>query len=415
MSTRVTELGKNILGATMSLVLHEGQWILDGIEHANQQFIAEPKDKSYLAEIFRWRRLAFRLFPSHIEALSNTNRDLSLLATVTGASKASLSRKVTEDRQWRRLAMNQRFNAGIEAVFEIHSLTRAEKEKVELSDLLAQVRQTRRQLAHPKGLTDLFADDREVEVLRRAIIQVHDLERRVVAAVAKTNERSSKGKDELVDRPLRAIPSQRKAIEALFDAELFREIEESEEKSGRLVHIMSTELGHDSLWALSKSKEYEQLTRAAGRSSSFSHGGRILGVTFLSEIEGVCAILGRAVLYANSRGEVNLTADEVEYLECVCGERRVQDATDSTRNKMGLEDQIELTIKAYEKISEHSASELFRAPGQNSVTRAIELRDKMYHPKVTDGFFLSPDDTLTLCDAMQWFRAVVDRLTLGST
>lgn len=361
--------------------------------------------------------MAFRLFPSQLEAFASTNRALCNLWRLTGTLRFELPPELVDDRRWRGIASSRRYTLALDSLLCAVGEERKDADRTRLSDLLGKMRVTRRRLAHPKLPPDLAPEAQESEVLRRAMLAVLAEQSHVLQAVVPAKERRSA--ELRIDRgnvPTGRLPPRQRFAED-WDEDFYEEVASSRGKTEQLVFVMLVEnLGRDSLWALQHAgAEVREHEWPGGTPQRHGVLARVLGATFFGEVEGACAVLGRATLYAWQRGETALDAEDAEWLECVAGLRPRKQASDSVKTRLDLASQVEGALTLYGRAYDRDVTKEFVGDDWDAFLKAIALRDRMYHPTGTSDLVPSADDYGNLLKAMGWFRRIRDEVSSATT
>lgn len=408
-------LQTRLIVPTTTLIFSELEWLIQNLRRASDGVLAACDTRS-VQNLMAWRRLAFRLFPAQLEAFANTYRTLCNLRRLMGSLRFEPPADLIHDRRWRRQSSSRRYTLALDAILQAVGAERTEDERVRLSDLLGKLRVTRRRLAHPKLPTELMPEAQESETLRRTMLSVVTEQSHVLQAVIPAGER--RWADLRLDRSgtqAARLPS-RQILADDWDDDFYRKVADCRGKTEHLVHVMLQELlGPDSIWAMQQAAADARKHEWPG-GVRHRHGvlARILGATFFGEIEGTCAVLSRAVLYALHRGETEVDGEDVEWLECVSGLRPMGKARQSVKERLDLASQVKDSLTHYARAYGGRCKQELSGEDWSAFLKAIELRDRMYHPTGITDLVPSADDYEGLLKAMSWFRRVRDEIAPGT-
>jgi hypothetical protein len=129
-----------------------------------------------------------------------------------------------------------------------------------------------------------------------------------------------------------------------------------------------------------------------------------------AQIEGNINLMADVIVEAQKRGEVTLTTQDVELL---LEERRSTDATGTvvTRPKfVPVRDRITPVIELFASIYGSSFKPDKSTTGWERFLRAMELRNRITHPKNASSFDIADSELDDVSAAREWFATTVKRL-----
>lgn len=408
-------LETRLLVAATVLVRPELVWLVENLRSATDRYYrSESQDD--LQSLLSWRRLAFRLFFAEIEALIRIYRDICWFKRQVGwPDILAYPDELDDALTWQHLRIERRYRivmTGLGGAFAMH---RDETKIGPLEGWMADARAVRRRLAHPKALPDLVPEERAVEQLRRVMIGVAaDL---VAALDAVIPEDQRPWRNLIFNtgpfKSLKQYPLRR--LGDGWETGVHECVAAHRSKTHNLVFYTLKTLGDDSIWAM-------QEAAAAVRSAEWNGGerrrsdilARVLGTTFFGEIEGTCAVLSRAALYAHMREEIAFSDAEVEWLECACGMKPMHVTKMLMQGELELENQIKRSLELYGRAYGNNGSADFDGENWASVVGAISLRNRIYHPAGLQDLRVELDEYDQLLRAAKWFREARDALTIDA-
>ncbi len=129
-----------------------------------------------------------------------------------------------------------------------------------------------------------------------------------------------------------------------------------------------------------------------------------------AQIEGNINLMANVIVEAQKREEITLTTEDVELL---LEERRSTDATGSVviRPKfVPVRDRITPVMELFVSIYGGSFKPDKRTTGWERFLKAMELRNRVTHPKNASSFDIAEPDLDDVRAAREWFATTVERL-----